>query len=139
MLFYNQIKLSNYSRKRQKKQIFDYFFPEVKKIAINTWRQCNFDDIQDQSQEMRTYIQLACQLGIMWVGMQSFVPDWIVTRAEFWTVLSRVLYGDMYNDWEFYYSNHLKILKDNWIITNDDPTLEELRWYVMLMLMRAKK
>lgn len=128
----------NLIRSHMAKMMVNYAI-KVMSGTINTWRQCNFDDIQDQSQEMRTYIQLACQLGIMWVGMQSFIPDWIVTRAEFGTVLSRILYGDRYNNWELYYSNHLKILKDNWIMVNNDPNLKELRWYIMLMLMRAQK
>ena len=105
--------------------------------VVDTWRACEFDDIGDQSDEMKFYIKLSCQLGIMWVGVTSFNPNGLVTRAEFGTVLSRILYGNTYNDGEFYYSNHLKILKEKGIIKNDDPSLEELRGYVMLMLMRV--
>ena len=106
---------------------------------IDTWRQCNFKDITNQSSEMKSYIKLSCQLGIMWVGMENFNPNWLVTRAEFGTVLSRILYGNKYNNWTPYYIEHLKALKKDWIITNIDPNLKEVRWYVMLMLMRATK
>lgn len=105
--------------------------------VVDTSRVCEFDDLAGQSDEMKYYIRLSCQLGIMWVGIQSFNPNWPVTRAEFGTVLSRILYGNIYNDWDFFYTNHLKILKEKGIIKNDDPSLEELRWYVMLMLMRV--
>lgn len=125
-------------RSHMTKMIVNYSI-KVMSWVVNTWRQCEFDDIEDQSEEMKAYITLSCQLGIMWIGLTSFNPNWLVTRAEFGTVLSRVLYGETYNGGEFYYSNHLKILKEKWIIKNDDPGLEELRWYVMLMLMRAGK
>lgn len=109
---------------------------ELMNKELNIWRTCIFDDIGDQTEEMKSYIKTACQLGIMWVGVTSFNPNWLVTRAEFGTVLSRILYGNIYNNWEFYYSNHLKILKEKWIIKDDNPSLEELRGYVMIMLMR---
>ena len=64
----------------------------------------------------------------------------LVTRAEFGTALSRMLYWT--SDWEYentelYYTNHLKKLIEEWIITNDNPNMQELRWYVMIMLKRA--
>ena len=126
----------NLIRAHMAKMMVNYAI-KVMSGVVNTWRTCVFDDIASQSDEMRAYIKLSCQLGIMWIGMTSFNPDWIVTRAEFWTVLSRILYGDKYNGWNPYYLNHLKTLKENWIIKNDDPSLQEFRGYVMLMLMRA--
>ena len=80
---------------------------------------------------------LAYQLGIMWQNMKdnNFRPNDIVTRAEFATALSRLLYSTP--DWNPYYSNHLSKLKQKWIITDDDPKIKEKRWYVMIMLMRT--
>ncbi|HBB04406.1 TPA: hypothetical protein DCZ39_06000 [Patescibacteria group bacterium] len=46
---------------------------------------------------MKFYIKLACQLGLMGVGITDFNPNGEVTRAEFGTVLSRALYGEQYN------------------------------------------
>ena len=69
--------------------------------------------------------------------MTSFFPNGEVTRAEFGTVLSRTLYGTIYNGGTPYYLNHLKALQDNSIITNTNPDLQELRAYVLLMLMRS--
>ena len=41
-------------------------------------------------------------------------------------------------DWtDTYYSTHLNKLLEKWIIANTDPDLQELRWYVMIMLMRS--
>ena len=104
----------------------------------DTWALCEFNDIADQSSEMQWYIKLSCQLWLMGQWLTSFDPEGIVTRAQFSTVLSRTLWGDTYNvDGDLYYTNHLQALVDHGIITNNDPTLIELRWYVMLMLMRA--
>lgn len=105
----------------------------------NTWMLCIFTDIANQSAEMGFYIKLACQLGLMGVNISNFNPDGEVIRAQFGTVLSRALYGDMYNDWVPFYLNHLNALQANNIITNTTPELKEIRGYVMLMLLRAAK
>lgn len=79
----------------------------------------------------------ACRLWIMWIWINKFKPNDSVSRAEFGTVLSRILYWDTYNvaNWK-YYEKHLKALKDNGVITNSNPNLKERKWYVLLMLKR---
>ncbi len=100
-----------------------------------------FVDVTDEMNEQYNYgVSLAYQLWIMWINMtdNKFRPNDLVTRAEFGTALSRMLYG--ITDWEeSYYSTHLDRLYEEWIITNQNPNLQELRGYVMLMLMRSKK
>jgi hypothetical protein len=84
------------------------------------------------------WVTLAYQLWIMWQNMKNnnFRPNDIVTRAEFATALSRLLYWTQ--DWSnSYYSTHLEKLYIEWIITNTNPNMHEVRWYVMLMLMRS--
>jgi len=100
-------------------------------------RVCHFDDIADQSAEMKYYIKLVCQLGIMGVGLTHFNPYGTVDRAQWGTVLSRILYGDQYNNGDPYYIQHLSALNTNGIIVNTNPALVELRSFVMLMMMRA--
>lgn len=99
----------------------------------------NFEDVSEDLNEQYDYwISLAYQLWIMWINMpeNKFRPHDLVTRAEFATALSRLLYWTA--DWsEHYYSTHLNKLLDKWIIINTDPDLQELRWYVMIMLMRS--
>jgi hypothetical protein len=89
-------------------------------------------------------VTLAYQLWIMWQNMpwNNFRPDDEVSRAEFATALSRMLYNT--SDWQYkstdkYYTNHMSKLVKEWIITKDDPKMKELRWYVMIMLMRSAK
>ena len=66
----------------------------------------------------------------------EFRPFDYVTRAEFGTALSRLLF-DTLDGKDVYYSTHLRQLMEKKIITNDDPRLQELRGYVMIMLMRS--
>jgi hypothetical protein len=83
-------------------------------------------------------VALSYQLWIMWKWIKNFRPNDEVTRAEFATALSRMLYWTQ--DWtNQYYSTHLSKLYEEWIIKNTNPNLKELRWYVMIMLMRSAK
>ena len=99
-----------------------------------------FNDVTDKlDSDYDNWVILAYQLGIMWINMpdDEFRPFDLVTRAEFATALSRMLYKLV--DWDPYYVTHMAKLKEEWIIMNDDPNLQELRWYVMIMLMRSAK
>ena len=104
-----------------------------------------FNDVTDkQNSDYDDWVSLAYQLWIMWQNMPNnkFRPNDEVTRAEFATALSRMLYHT--SDWEYkstdkYYTNHMKKLVQEKIITNDDAKMKELRWYVMIMLMRSAK
>lgn len=101
-----------------------------------------FPDVSSKlDNDYNNWVTLAYQLWIMWIWIDKFRPYDSVTRAEFGTALSRVLYGDAYNqNWNNYYSKHLDALKNAWIMTKiDTPFQSEIRWYVMLMLMRSKK
>ena len=102
-----------------------------------------FNDISDELDwEYGGWVTLAYQLWIMWINMPNnkFRPFDLVPRAEFITALSRLLYHTI--EWEHewtseYYVPHINKLKDEKIITNIDPWMLEVRWYVMIMLMRA--
>jgi len=107
---------------------------------------CNFNDIGDETTELQWYIKLACQLGLMWYASDgvtqntSFYPERIVDRAQFGTVLSRLLRGTLYAGGEPFYSRHLEALKNNAIMNDiSNPLASELRGRVMVMLMRADK
>lgn len=91
----------------------------------------------DLNQSEHLIANKSCYLWIMWIGINKFRPKDSVSRAEFGTVLSRILYWDTYNvtNWK-YYEKHLKALKDNGVITNTNPNLQEKKWYVLLMLKR---
>ena len=61
-------------------------------------------------------------------GITAFKPNDLVNRAQFGTVLSRALYGDIYNGSDPYYKDHLAALKDAAIMTQIDvPAMTEIR------------
>jgi hypothetical protein len=113
--------------------------------APDTSKIIKFKDVSaKRDADYDNWVTLAYQLWIMWQNMKSgkFRPDDEVTRAEFATALSRLLYST--SDWEYkstskYYIPHMEKLMSEWIITNDDPKMKERRWYVMIMLMRSAK
>ena len=111
----------------------------------DTTQNNKFNDVTDKlDSDYDDWVTLAYQLWIMWQNMpwNKFRPDDEVTRAEFATALSRMAYWT--SDWEYkwtwkYYIHHMEKLVKEWIITKDDPNMKELRWYVMIMLMRSTK
>ena len=100
-------------------------------------RKCGFIDMTNANQEQRLYAQTACQLGIMGLeydGSPStvFNPNSYVTRAEFATAFSRVLFGGENNgNASCRYCDHMFALKKADIITNMSPDLLELRAFIM--------
>ena len=111
---------------------------EILNLVPNTWKVCNFDDLSGQNDEIKWFITKSCQLWLMWVGVTSFNPQWDVTRAQFGTVLSRSIYGEMYNGWDPYYVKHLDALKADWIMKDiTTPTNLLIRGHAMLMMKRA--
>jgi len=111
---------------------------EVLGLTPDTSKDCEFTDIENQTQEMQDYILEACQLGLMGVWITEFRPNDKVTRAEFGTVLSRALRGDKYNGGTPYYADHLEALQDANVMNNiSNPSAFEVRGYVRLMMQRA--
>lgn len=100
------------------------------------------------SDEFDYYLVTACQLQIM--GLETdgttplvsndFMANKVVTRAEFGTVLSRVLWGRTYDGSEQWYQNHLQALKEHdymKYITEYFALQVELRGNVWIVLQRV--
>ncbi len=112
--------------------------PDTKKTS------CTFPDMNNESKEMQFYATIACQLGLMGLDTDgttpkaTFDPNDTVDRAQFWTILSRILRGTKYAGELPFYVKHLNALKKN-AIMNDitRPLAPEMRGRVMLMLQRS--
>ena len=104
-----------------------------------------YSDVNESLWDLADYIQTAYAYKIMWINadgtpIKKFNPRGKVTRAEYATVFSRVLFGDKYNKSEWnYYENHLNALKEAEILTNTTPTIQEVRGWVMLMMYRSSQ
>ena len=100
-----------------------------------------------ESDEIKEYATKACAFWIMWINMKNneFLPNAIVTRAEFWTVMSRVLWGDRYDimdtDNRVYYEDHLQALKRDGILMQiENPEARwEIRKWVWLVFRRISE
>lgn len=118
-----------------------------KEIAIDHPWCLNFSDSNNINLELAWFVTQACQLGIM--GLQAdgktplevFNPNGIVSRAQFATVLSRLLYGNTHNNNndEWFRIEHMSVLRSNNILTITNPNLIELRWWIILMLHRTQQ
>lgn len=110
----------------------------------NTSIECAFNDMDGQPEDLQQAAITACQLGLMGlddgIPARSFNPKQTVTRAIFGTAFSRLLYGDAHNNaGSNWYDAHLTALFADGIIKNTTPTLQELRWYIMIMMQRSEK
>lgn len=124
-------------------------------VLDNTWTitqvcEQSYNDIQWVSLELKQYIKLWCSMWIMWLQsdwktpLVSFRSTDTVTRAEFGTVLSRVLYGNTYDVWLKtninWYEKHLQNLYGQWFIKNivwNWPSYIEKRWNTWIVLERV--
>jgi len=112
---------------------------EVLGLTPDTDKDCEFSDVSETlDAQYDNGVTNACQLGLMGVGIEMFNPYGLVTRAEYGTVLSRALRGDKYNGGTPYYADHLAALEDAEIMNDiSNPSMREVRGYVMLMMQRA--
>ena len=103
--------------------------------------ECRWNDWRKdwESEEIKNYAVKSCALWLMWLDMPKFLPNLDVTRAQFGTIMSRLLWWKKYAWWTPYYRKHLNALKENWIMTQiENPERRvELRQWVWLMLMRS--
>ena len=105
---------------------------------------CNWNDKESEweSLEIKIYAKKSCAIWVMWIYVEEFMPNKILDRAEFGTIVSRLLRWDRYNivdtDHRSYYEEHLKVLKDNGILTQiENPEARrEIRKRVWLVFRR---
>ena len=103
----------------------------------DTGKNISFPDVSPElDAQYNSGVTLAYQLWIMGINIDEFRPFDEVTRAEFVTALSRMLFG-LTDGENLYYETHMQKLLEEKIITVADPDMKELRWYVMIMLMRS--
>ena len=107
--------------------------PDISKWTIK------FDDVSNKlNREYDNAVNLAYQLWIMWQNIKNdkFRPYDEVTRAEFSTALSRLLYWTKDGETK-YYEPHMNKLYNEWVINKTNPDIKEKRWYIIIMLMRT--
>ncbi len=108
-------------------------------IKQTTSNSCKFPDENKITSDLRPYAKKTCAYDIMWSNWSAFNPMNPLTRAQLWTVLSRILRWDEYNNsGKRYYVYHLNMLKENWIMNNtSNPQSHAKRGDVLIMLKRT--
>jgi len=126
------------------KMMVVYMQKVLKANPVVTW-EVKYLDVDESLWDLAWYIQLAYQYQIMGINadgtsLENFNPNGVVTRWEYATVFSRVLFGSAFNkEWADFYTNHLEALKEAWILKDTTPTMQEIRWWVMLMMYRSSQ
>lgn len=132
-------------RKEMAKMISNYAMNVIGQ-SPDLSKSCTFGDIVGEDAEMKTYITLACQLGLMGYEADgqtqaaNFNPNQSVDRGMFATLFSRMLYGNVNNvaiGSSNYSAKHLTALKDAGILNTILPTMTEIRGYVWIVFDRA--
>jgi len=126
----------NLTRQAFAKMVVNYL--EAAWVKQATSVSCSFPDENKITNDLKPYVRKTCALKIMWSNWVAFKPTDPVDRAQLWTVLSRILWGDMYNsNGKWYYIYHLNALKQQWIMNKiDNPQAYAKRWDVLIMLKR---
>ena len=98
-----------------------------------------FSDLNSSWGDLEEFAKKAYDHGMMWVGVTSFDPAATVDRKTFATVMSRAIWGDIYNTTKpDRYGNHLAALNAVSVMNDiSNPHMMEIRGYVMLMMKRA--
>ena len=118
-----------------------------KEIPVIVPEQCAWWDAESEWKipETKIYAKKACALWVMWIRMKDFMPNKILDRAEFGTILSRLLWWGKYDVVNAtkknpYYTKHLEALSRIKIMTEiENPEKKkELRKWAWLMLMRSR-
>lgn len=130
-------------RKDMAKMITNFAVNILKK-DISSWVVCEFSDTASLTKEMQYYAMAACRLWLMWYESdgvtikKNFDPETEVDRAQFGTILSRLMRENKYDNGSPYYKKHLNALKTEWIMTKiENPSAKEMRGWVMVMMQRV--
>ena len=141
MSSYEAANMTNPITRAEMAKMLSNYAKKFMNATPDTSKECNFGDTKSIGGDLAVAIIESCQLGIMGQGISNFRPNAPITRAEFGTALSRVLWGGTYEGGTPYYARHLAALQSAKImniIVNAEST-NEIRGYVMLMLMRASE
>ena len=139
---YEAANMYNSITRAEMAKMLSVYATEILGKTADTSRACTFTDVDSVKWNLHDFIIESCQLGIMGQNMpnNAFRPYDTISRAEFGTALSRLLWGDEHNGGTPYYADHLNALKEAGIMTQiaNAESTKEIRGYVMLMLMRSE-
>lgn len=131
--------LAGTTTRAQAAKMFVEFAKSMGQTA-DTSASCSFSDLASVADtDLEDFAVEACQMGLMGIGTNGiFNPMGVLSRAEFGTVLSRVLFGDVYNGGNPFYAAHLNALNQAGLMNDlSNPERSIMRGDAMLLLYRS--
>ncbi len=128
------------TRQALSKMIVNYL-ENVAEVKSSNLDFCSFTDENKITNDLKYYTKKVCAYKIMWTNKSTFKPTQTINRAQLWTVLSRILWGNEYNaEGKWYYVFHLNALKQKWVMDDiKNPKNYVTRWDVLIMLKRISE
>lgn len=117
--------------------------PNIQQCTSRRWI-----DAQEESAEMKKFMELACNLRYMFLEFDGqpnthhAYPNAFVDFAQTWTIFSRIVFGDKYNgNDDPWYAWHRDGLYRQSIITKTDKPFDRMlrSWFFLMMLRTATK
>ena len=100
---------------------------------------CSFTDENKITNDLKYQTKKICAYKIMWKNRSEFKPTQKANKAQVWTVLSRVIWGDRHDsNGKWYYIYHVNALQDAGIMDDifNVTNISAKRWDVLVMLKR---
>lgn len=110
--------------------------------TADTSASCSFSDLAPVAgTDLEGFAIEACQMGLMGINTNGiFNPNGVLSRAEYGTILSRVLFGDTYNGGNPFYAAHLNALNQAGLMNDlSNPERAIMRGDAFLLLYRASE
>lgn len=138
----NGARLADTTTRAEFAKMASAYAENVLELTPNTSASCSFSDLAPVAgTDLADYAVKACQLGLMGIGTNGiFNPMGVLSRAEAFTVISRMFYGDTYNGGNPYYAAHMNALQQAGLVNDlSNPTRPIIRGDVMLVLKRSSE
>lgn len=126
------------TRQSLSKMIINYI-ENVSGVPWDVSDLCSFSDENKITNDLKYHTKKICAYKIMWNNRSAFKPTQQANKAQVWTVLSRVIWGDKHDSkGKWYYIYHVNALQDAGVMDNISNVTNTIakRWDVLVMLKR---
>jgi len=130
--------LAGTTTRAQAAKFFVNFAEAMENTKTNS--DCTFSDLAPVAgTDLAAFAVEACEYGLMGINTNGiFNPNGTLSRGEFGTILSRVLFGDVYNGGNPFYAAHLNALNQAGLMNDlSNPERSIMRGDAMLLLFRS--
>ena len=107
-------------------------------------KQCKFNDLDDARSDLQRVVWEACKQWLFKWRNSRFRPAESITNAQLFTVIWRILYWELPENWGFYSETYIKKLENDGYLVDIDVSDKERnqaakRWTLALLLSKILK